>query len=387
MFLQTIKNLVIVKMTIFDKKNIMKVKRILFILFSVLLSSAKSFGINNFQIIEVDFESTTTYKLLQMDTVFYGNNSSEIASYKRLFNKTIKRIKNKFALNEIINADSLVAVSVLKIIDSTLTEENFLFKTGQERHFDFLTAAMREQFSFESAGLRKNEYRGKYWLTRKEELCRFIDCDLYCEIYIGIGQMAGLPLKMVEIPRHNYIRWVFKDGEYIVWNGNDGKAYAENKMEYYYKLTESNRNHYLFNFQENNILAYYQFLIGMNFHFRNSVDLKRAKEFYKRSIELDSDRPSTLNNYVWLHIMNPQLDNYFKDEKMMTYIDKAISLESNLNFYDAKACLYALRGNFEEALKVQSEGLKLLYDPFFKRKKAEMHFQCFLKNEICREIP
>ncbi|MDQ6531033.1 hypothetical protein [Flavobacterium sp. LHD-85] len=365
----------------------MKVLKFPFIFFLFMFASVKSTGANNMAGNEVSFESTTTYKLLKMDTVFYGNNSIEIDSYKKMFNKAIERIKGKFSYHEIKNADSLVAVSILKIIDSTLTEENFLFKTGQKRNFDFLTGAMREQFSFESAGLRQNEYREKYWLNRKEKLCRFIDCDLYCEIYIGIGQMAGLPLKMVEIPSHNYIRWLFADGGYIVWNGNDGKVYAENKMECYYKLTDSNRSHYLFNFQENNILGYYLFLIGMNFHFRNPVDLNRAKEFYELSIELDGDRPSTLNNYVWLHIMSPELDDSFKDKKMMVYIDKAISLEKNLNFYDAKACLYALQGNFAEALKVQSDGLKLLHDPFFKRKKAENHFKCFLKNEVCREIP
>lgn len=364
----------------------MKLLKFLFVLFCVLLSTAKTFAKKYIPESEIEFESTTTYKLLKMDTVFYGNNEKEIASYKKMFNKAVNRIKNKFTLDDIKNGDSLTAVSVLKIIDSILTEEKFLFKTGQEKHFDFLTGAMREQFYFESAGLRKNNYREKYWLAGKEEFCRFLDCDLYCEIYVGIGQMAGLPLKMVEIPSHNYIRWLFKNGDYIVWNGNDGKAYVEKEMECYYKLTDSNQRHYLFNFNENNILGYYQFLIGMNFHFRNTVNLKRAKEFYKRSIELDSDRPSTLNNYVWLHIMNPQLDNSFKDENMMKYIDRAIFLENNLNFYDAKACLYALQGNFDEALKVESEGLKLSYDPFFKRKKAQMHFQCFLNKEICREI-
>jgi hypothetical protein len=61
-------------------------------------------------------------------------------------------------------------------------------------------------------------------------------------------------------------------------------------------------------------------------------------------------------------------------------------LEENLNFYDAKACLYAIRGDFKQAIEIVKQGLKLKTDPYGRRQKAESHLACFLKKEVCREL-
>lgn len=39
--------------------------------------------------------------------------------------------------------------------------------------------------------------------------------------------------------------------------------------------------------------------------------------------------------------MYPQLGSQYGEQKLLGYINRVMELENNLNFYDAKACLYA----------------------------------------------
>lgn len=340
----------------------------------------------------IPFESTVTYKMLRMDTEVFPDNSKEISLCKALVEKAVDRIKKSYSLAEIQNANANVAIRILGMIDSTFTEFDFMFYTNdKDVHYDFLTLAFRDTFDGKMID-RNNEYRISYWKNKKDQKHRLIDCDQYCRIYAGIAEMANLPLTVVHIPTHYYVRWHFSPSKYLSWNPNDGKAYPiESEIESFYRwenLLKAHPKQLLppdLDFQATfyNYLAVRADLYFLNTSFK---DISKAKRDYETLLKMGRNNEIVFINYVWLHIMYPQFDKSLDLKKLHSYIDSAFTFENNLNFYDARACLYAIKGDFLKAIKVEKEGLKVTYDPYNKRDKAQRHLECFEQKKVCRGI-
>lgn len=119
---------------------------------------------------------------------------------------------------------------------------------------------------------------------------------------------------------------------------------------------------------------------------KSEIDPRKAKSLLEKSLALRPNNTLTICNYIWLCIMNSELDDSYEIDDLIVWIDKAIHLEKNVNFYDAKACLYAMKGEFRKAIKLERRGLRVSNDRFNRRKKAEHHLSCFQEGEICRTI-
>lgn len=335
------------------------------------------------------FEQTLTYSLLQMDTALLGGNTKEILLWKEFMEKASARILRNHPNVRFSGADTPTAIRVLKAIDTTFTEYRFLFFTDKDKHYDMLTLAMRDRFrNSDYVHMSRNTNRQYFWEGRPDAECRTIDCDLYCEVYIGISQMIGLPLRMVQIPKHYYIRWILPDGGYFSWNPNDGLPYMdESEMECYRYLIDENRKHYLLNLSNDDIRAYYLLLQAVKYQMEKGFkDIKKAKTAYEQCMQLKPRDPLILCNYVWLYIMNPELDGSFSKDRLLGMLDTALELEDNLNYYDAKACIYALSNDFATAIKLGEEALRHGYDPYERRDKAIKHLECFKERRTCRTI-
>ncbi len=55
-------------------------------------------------------------------------------------------------------------------------------------------------------------------------LCRRrINCDGYSVLYLAVGEVLGLPIKMVRAPQHTFVRWHLNEKEYINWETTVGR--------------------------------------------------------------------------------------------------------------------------------------------------------------------
>ena len=57
-----------------------------------------------------------------------------------------------------------------------------------------------------------------------------VDCDIASFLYLGMGELMGYPLAMVDLPGHNFIRWKRPDGTFLDFETMDGK---ETDDQYY----------------------------------------------------------------------------------------------------------------------------------------------------------
>jgi hypothetical protein len=340
----------------------------------------------SYEQIVVPAESTITYTVISGDSVLLGNNRTEITQCVRLMNQAAERIRRSYSNQAIQQVDTPTAIHILSTIDSVLTEAGFLFYTSKDRHFDFLTLAFRDHYYGADRYRWINSYRFPYFLSLHQPYCRLIDCDLYCYIYIGIAEMLLLPLTELELPQHNFIRWNFASGHHLNWEAIDGTYHpADSTLSCYGRLQdmdEKSRRDFMRPWSANELLSYYYTLRGSKFDYDSLyLNAVKAKKDYELALSLDSSKSQALNNYVWLFVVHPEFDSEFDFGRLMRYIDRAIDIEKDLNYYDTKASLYAMVKDFQQAVKTEQEGLKVQYDPEPARKSAQKHLGWF-KNGI-----
>lgn len=132
-------------------------------------------------------------------------------------------------------------------------------------------------------------------------------------------------------------------------------------------------------------MANYQSLLADNiFNNKPLISILNARDLYATVLKSSYREPGLTANFVWLHIMNPELDIYYNFDEFKSIIEHEIQCEKDVNHYDAKACLYAIKGDFETALTISNLGLACLNDKNGKREKATIHNSCFKLNRDCR---
>ncbi|MCP4675687.1 MAG: tetratricopeptide repeat protein [Deltaproteobacteria bacterium] len=52
---------------------------------------------------------------------------------------------------------------------------------------------------------------------------RRVNCDGYSVLYLAVGEILGLPIKMVRAPQHTFVRWHLDEKEYINWETTIGQ--------------------------------------------------------------------------------------------------------------------------------------------------------------------
>jgi hypothetical protein len=91
-----------------------------------------------------------------------------------------------------------------------------------------------------SLGHASNRERRKH--AKPDEPFHFLDCDMASLLLISVAQMVGFDLKLVEVPRHNFVRWSDGRGDYANW---DWSYWGSHPNEYYarnWTMTEVQRN-------------------------------------------------------------------------------------------------------------------------------------------------
>ncbi|PZR29018.1 MAG: hypothetical protein DI535_04740 [Citrobacter freundii] len=334
-------------------------------------------------------ENTITSLFIANDSDLLGKNNEEVKSCLTLLNMAGQRIQKNFPDANFSNMGKDEAISVLATIDSVFTEYRFLFYTNpKDPHFDFLTLAFRDLYPVNNyLWYARNPYRKAYWATHQEENCRLIDCDLYCFIYLGIAEMNSLPLTMIELPEHNFIRWNFEDGKYINWEVIEGAYHeSETTLSCYYRLNDLNRYYYLRPWSVAEVKSYYFTLRGATFDYNPKyLNPTKAKRDYETAISYSSNRAVTFNNLVWLYVVTPAFDTSFNLNLLLAMTDSAISKINDRNYYDTKAGLYAQAGNFKMAIATEEQGLKTLYDPDNVLQDCRKHLEWFNENITIRE--
>lgn len=65
------------------------------------------------------------------------------------------------------------------------------------------------------------------------------DCDSFSFLYLAIGEVLNLPLRIVSLPEHTFIRWQFEDGTYFNWETTANAVWTDEAYVDWYNSTHA----------------------------------------------------------------------------------------------------------------------------------------------------
>ncbi|HEV2802456.1 MAG TPA: hypothetical protein VGW12_18440 [Pyrinomonadaceae bacterium] len=191
-----------------------------------------------------------------------------------------------------------------------------------------------------------------------------LDCDTASFVYLAIGEVLGLPLSMVDLPEHNFIRWSFDPQSYLNWETMYGRFRSNAEYRSFIggaDLAEDlyKRRVYLVAMSPQDVLGYCYGARALKWEKPELKDYRRAIEDYETSIKLYPRTPFAFNNLAWLLATNP--DKKIRDgRKAIILAKQAVSINpTDASFLDTLGAAYAEDRQFEKAAEVEQRACDL----------------------------
>ena len=176
------------------------------------------------------------------------------------------------------------------------------------------------------------------------------DCDTGSLIFLTIAENLGAPVVMVEIPSsgsfdHLYVRWLEKGASLFEWDMNDRNE----------RSTPSNLP-WLFGKSMTR-----QETIGYALSLRAKL-WERQKRYDRAILDYQAaaklyDELTTSNNLAWLVATKEVPRRQQLQKEALAAAQKVVSIFPKPNYQDTLACVYALSGDFAQALELEDKAL------------------------------
>ena len=262
--------------------------------------------------------------------------------------------------NKPLPSDKEGARRVLGTIDAILIKHNFIYP-GKGCTIVFLRDALVpvtiEPNLLQDILNQPKNRRRKHVIDASQPIYE-IDCDTTCFVYAAIGEALGLPISLVEVPRHNFIRWIFGDGSWINWEVNYGGAVGDDIYRRAYHVSQDlcERGVYLRAMSRQEVLGYCYALRSEEFSLRKNSsaayqDSERATELYGRSF---------WGYYCLAWELATSSDPRIRNgRKAVVIAEKAAAIDPSAPVLDTLAAAYAESGGFHQAVKCEKEAHRL----------------------------
>lgn len=302
---------------------------------------------------------TTAQRLLQIEESYSKLTAEKKRAYYDPMYQTIDRLIDaaKIRLAPYTQPgqaiDSAKAKLVLQTIDSVLTEQHFLVCIIVDRLSEALTPKKLEQFSCYKY---LPGYRREFCERRPDSLYYGVDCDLGAMLYVSIGEVLNFPLKLIEVPAHNFVRWRFADNSYLNFDNNTGLIYADDSFRNGQTATSSSRFslaeekacHFLQDMGEKEVRAYYLTIIGIFISHQGRY--AETEQLYKEAIAARPYDVLAMNNLSWMYLTlsNFKKPAYYKEAYRLSKLVDQL-LPSSIEYKDTYSCACAGIGDFKKA--------------------------------------
>ncbi|NKB16279.1 MAG: hypothetical protein HC774_04445 [Sphingomonadales bacterium] len=183
----------------------------------------------------------------------------------------------------------------------------------------------------------------------------FVDCDMAALLLISAFQMRDWDVALVEVPDHNFIRWLLPSGDPANWDWTAGEMFQDSR---YLSLTGThNKNLMVSPFLESYALAdasaYYVGLIAMK---TSSPALKNR--LFRDALDAKMISPVTYNNVAWFYATKNEAE--FTFEEAVLFAQRAILAgPGDPNVADTLACVVNRGGHRGQAAALERLAIEL----------------------------
>jgi hypothetical protein len=297
-------------------------------------------------------ESTTAFKLLALE-----QSVRQVPSDVEMLFRTALEDATASALQVKRTPETKdEAVAILNAIQVALAKHNFLQPPDEKDWPQTLGISLTKR-SFNAAELEKilsypdNVERAKH--VDRAKPFYFVDCDMGSQFFMAVGERLGWDIRLVEVPRHNFVRWHLSESVKVNW---DWTRWQSSEDSSYLVTSEDPRVRalYLRSLDPKEARGYYVGLIGSE-----AKSPQDAERLFKEAVAVLPHHPLTLNNFAWLYATTPEFASH-KSHLAVAYGLAAWSLRPHDgNYADTVACAFAAAG--EKALGENVEGFAIAH--------------------------
>lgn len=256
--------------------------------------------------------------------------------------------------------------TILSTIDDILIRHNFIYPRDRKEDWilllsDGLTPKRLEGPMLDVILSQRHNIRRVNRINRNIPFY-LVDCDIASYLYLAIGEAVGLPLSLVDLPEHNFIRWSFDAESYLNWETMYG-TFRRNS-EYRLALGDDdiaeelyNRRIYLVAMSSQDVMGYCYAARAIKW--KELKNEARAIADYETSIKLYPRTPFAFNNLAWL--LATSHDVKIRDGKRAISLSQQANFiyPDNANYLDTLAAAYAEAGNFQKAVETEKRAYDL----------------------------
>lgn len=259
------------------------------------------------------------------------------------------------------------ALKALQTIERILQEHNFVCSIPI-----FLVNTLTEGLTAQPIvpaviGMPENAGRRTHIEAHLAEPFFHADCDIFSLLYLSIGELLRLPIRMVEAPKHNYIRWDLDDFTYVNWETNFGRSvFSDEDYQHCEHLHATTflvpleaiiSGSYLRSMRNTEALGYFVSLRGGAYAERGAHAL--ALEDAENAILFFPHSPTVCNNTAWAYVSIPGAQHRKRELDALRLALRAVRAFRDPNLLDTLAAAHAVNRDFTNAFKVETEAFAL----------------------------
>lgn len=203
-----------------------------------------------------------------------------------------------------------------------------------------------------------NDYRRDIVRSNVDRGVWPFDCDTGALLYLAVAERHGWPVHIVEVPKHNFVRWRRPDGTTVNWDVNDARSYLDDEYRAGTALFASafdssieEKGRYLQDISPAEVERYYLGLYVVRLADSSCV----ASAFDK----LGAPVPATTQNaFAWAFATAPHFAGTQYAEMGVGLAESAVAANpGSCDRWDTLSCARAAVGDFSGALRVEREHL------------------------------
>lgn len=179
-----------------------------------------------------------------------------------------------------------------------------------------------------------------------------LDCDMGSMLIMSVAQMAGFDLNLVEVPKHNFVRWHGPGGTAVNWDWTYWSSIPDADYAAQRGITKAQLARKAFLQSQSAVESRGYFLGVMAIPVQ---DPAKKLELRRMAVEAAPLNPTTANNAAWAFATVASGVSLGERRDAVVYgLSAWASKPNDLNYVDTVACSFAAGGNWDLAVALES---------------------------------
>jgi hypothetical protein len=251
---------------------------------------------------------------------------------------------------------------LFRTVDTSLIESGVIFPPGGKVELlrDALTprhptAAELQRASQDFANARRSQ--GMRAARAAGEPLYYFDCDVAAIIYLAVAERLKLPVYLVEVPGHNFVRWQ-SPATTLNWDPNDAVSKSDQQFAQMTGVTRDDQ--ILFGYLENRIPAriHSYWLTRRGQRKAGEAKFAAALADFRAALKTAPEDFVAANELAWLLATAP--DAEFRHGREASEIAlKLVARSRRINWLETYAAARAESGDFFQAIALEDQARQL----------------------------